>query len=55
MQVDALLQNAKLLSLEEAPAKMIAIMQQIIMAINALSKVLFHPWILSYVALSSFL
>ncbi|KAB1218353.1 Exportin-T [Morella rubra] len=37
-QVDALLQNAKLLSLEEAPAKMIAIMQQIIMAINALSK-----------------
>jgi exportin-T len=42
MQVDALLMNAKLLSLEEAPAK-IAVIQQIIMAINSLSKVLFHP------------
>lgn len=36
-QVDTLLMNAKLLSLEEAPAK-VAVIQQIIMAINSLSK-----------------
>ncbi|XP_059456969.1 exportin-T [Corylus avellana] len=36
-QVDSLIMNAKLLSLEEAPAK-IAVIQQIIMAINSLSK-----------------
>jgi exportin-T len=41
MQVEALLMNAKLLSPEENPAK-IAIIEQIIVAINSLSKVIFH-------------
>lgn len=40
IQVEALLINAKLLNVEEANAK-IAVIQQIIMAINSLSKVLF--------------
>lgn len=40
IQVEALLINAKLLNAEEANAK-IAVIQQIIMAINSLSKVFF--------------
>jgi hypothetical protein len=53
IQVETLLINANALSPEESPAK-IANIQQVIMAINALSKVLFSLWLSKFYFMLSF-